>query len=140
MKNLRSILFVAGALLMASVAQAQQAKVTAFVPFDFVIGDRAYSAGQYWLKSAGESNTLLEISNDRNPGEVMVLSNSCETVLPSQQTKLVFRKMGENYFLSQVWVAGHLTGREFPRSRTEIRMAQNHEKAETVIVAANLVK
>jgi len=48
--------------------------------------------------------------------------------------------MGENYFLSQVWVAGHLTGREFPRSRTEIRMAQNHEKAETVIVAANLVK
>jgi hypothetical protein len=140
MKNLRSILFVVGALLMASVAQAQQAKVTAFVPFDFVIGDRAYSAGQYSLKSGAGSEKLLEISNDRTPGAVMVLSNSCENVQPSQETKLVFRRMGENYFLWQVWVAGHLTGREFPRSQTEIKMAQNHEKVETVIVAANLVK
>lgn len=44
--------------------------------------------------------------------------------------------MGDNYFLYQVWVAGRVSGREMPRSRTEVRLAQKHEKTKSVIVAA----
>jgi hypothetical protein len=46
--------------------------------------------------------------------------------------------MGGYYFLRQIWVAGNSSGRELSRSRTEVRLAQNHEKQESVIVAANI--
>jgi len=42
------------------------------------------------------------------------------------------------YFLRQVWVAGNARGRELPRSYTEFRLAQNYDKMESVIVAANI--
>jgi hypothetical protein len=51
MKNLRSVIFVLAVLLMATAANAQQTNVKANVPFDFVVGDRAYPAGEYSLKS-----------------------------------------------------------------------------------------
>ena len=139
MKSLKSILVVFAALLMAGVAQGQTTKVRAFIPFDFVVGDRAYSAGEYWLQST-RTQGVIQIGDARDSGSVMVLSNACETLAPAEQTKLVFRRMGDNYFLSQVWVEGRTVGREFPRSQVEIKMAQNHEKADAVIVAANLVK
>jgi hypothetical protein len=139
MKSLKSILVVFAALLMAGVAQAQTTKVTAFIPFDFVVGDRAYSAGEYWLNSTSTQG-VIQIDDARDSRSVMVLSNTCENLKPADQTKLIFRRMGDNYFLSQVWVKGHTVGREFPRSQVEIKMADNHEKADTVIVAANLVK
>lgn len=45
--------------------------------------------------------------------------------------------MGGEYFLQQIWVAGQARGRELPRSKAEMRLAQNHGKPESVIVAAN---
>jgi hypothetical protein len=44
------------------------------------------------------------------------------------------------YFLRQIWVAGDSRGRELPRSHSETQLAQNHEKAKSVIVAANIVR
>jgi hypothetical protein len=35
-----------------------------------------------------------------------------------------------------MWTAGDLTGREFPKGRIEVQLAQNHETPEVVIVAA----
>jgi hypothetical protein len=139
MKNLRPIFFVFAALLMAGVAQAQTTRVRALIPFDFVVGDRAYSAGEYWLNST-QTQGVIQIDDARDSESVMLLSNTCQKLAPSQDTKLVFHRMGDTYFLYQVWEKGHNYGREFPRSETEVKMAQNHEKADTVIVAANLVK
>ena len=53
MKNLRSILFVLAAH-PAGPGRSGPAKwlSSADVPFDFVVGDRAYPAGEYALKSA----------------------------------------------------------------------------------------
>jgi hypothetical protein len=46
--------------------------------------------------------------------------------------------VGDNYFLYEIWTAGNLSGREFSKSRAEVLLAQNHEKPELVIVAANI--
>jgi hypothetical protein len=135
MKNLRSILFALTVLLMASAAQAQQSKVLANVPFDFVAGDRAFAAGEYLFSN---SDTVLKITNAEQAKTEMTLSNACESGTPSADTKLVFDSMGGYYFLRQIWVAGDSRGRELPRSHTEVRLAQNHEKGQSVIVAANI--
>ncbi|MGB7727904.1 MAG: hypothetical protein WBL50_07720 [Candidatus Acidiferrum sp.] len=133
MKTVHSILFALTVLLLAPAAKAQGTKVLANVPFDFVVGDRAYPAGEYSFKQDG---IVLQIANTEQSGASIVLSNTCEITRPSDKTKLVFRRMGDYYFLYQVWVDGNVTGREFPRSHTEVRLAENHEETKSVIVAA----
>jgi hypothetical protein len=135
MKNLRSILALLVALFMATAAHAQQRALSATVPFNFIVGDRAYPAGDYLFRN---SDSVLKITNTEQAKTEVTLSNACESVTPSADTKLVFDRMGGYYFLRQIWVAGSFTGRELLRSRTEIRLAQNHEKQESVIVAANI--
>jgi hypothetical protein len=118
---------------MATAAHAQQTKVTATVPFNFIVGDRAYPAGDYLFSN---SNAVLTITNAEQAK--MTLSHACERGAPSADTKLVFDSMGGYYFLRQIWVEGSSSGRELPRSRTEVRLAQNHDQVESVIVAANI--
>jgi hypothetical protein len=136
MKNLRSVLFVLAALLLVPAARAQQNGVKADVPFDFVVGNRAYPAGEYILKSALNDNSLIRIENTQEVLSGFAVTNSCAKGMPSKETKLVFHRMGGHYFLYQVWTAGNVTGREFPKGRIEVQLAQNHETPEIVIVAA----
>jgi hypothetical protein len=135
MKNLRSILAASAVLLMATAAHAQQTTLSAAVPFNFIVGDRAYPAGDYLFSN---SESVLKITNADQAKTEQTLSNACESVARSADTKLVFDSMGGYYFLRKIWVAGNFRGRELPRSRTEVRLAQNHEKQESVIVAANI--
>jgi hypothetical protein len=140
MKNLRSVLFVLAAILIAPAAKAQQNGVKADVPFDLVVGNRAYPAGEYILKTAVNSNGVTRFENVQEVSIAFIPSNSCEAGKPATQTKLVFHRMGERYFLYQVWAAGNLTGREFPKGRVEIELAQIHENPEIVTVAAALTR
>jgi hypothetical protein len=134
MKSLRSALVALTVLLVATAAHAQSAKVAATIPFNFVAGDRAYPAGDYVLSNDG---SVLRIANTENmSNDELILSHACEKATPSDRTKLV----GGEYFLHQIWVDGETSGRELPRSKTERQLAQNHEKSESIIVAANLVK
>ena len=63
MKNLRSILFSLTILLLATAAQAQTTNVKANIPFDFVVGDHAYPAGEYTVKSLSQNSSALRIDN-----------------------------------------------------------------------------
>ena len=134
--RLRSFLIALTVLAMASVAKAQQTKVKANIPFDFYAGDRNYPAGEYAVSSITSNNSILRIDGNPEVSGTNLPSNACSLSRPSSQTKLVFHRMGGNYFLYQVWIEGNLDGRQFPMSRTEIRLAQN-DKMSTVIVAAN---
>jgi hypothetical protein len=138
MKNLRSVLGVLTVLLMATTAQAQQTHVKANVPFDFVVGDRAYPAGEYSLKSIVDDGSVIQIANAQEVTSADVMSHSCSNKTYADKTKLVFRRVGDNYFLYQIWTAGRLYGRELPKSKIELRLARNQEKSELVIVAANI--
>jgi hypothetical protein len=139
MKNLRSILIGLTVLLMASAAQAQQTNVRAKVPFDFVVGNQVYSAGEYSLKSILNSGPI-RLDNLQESTSATVMSIPCAAANPSASTKLVFHRMGDEYFLYQIWEEGNVSGRQFPVSPIERRMAQNHENSELVIVAANISK
>ena len=55
MKNLRSILLALTVLLLATAAQAQTTNVKASIPFNFVVGNHAYSAGEYTVKSMSKA-------------------------------------------------------------------------------------
>ena len=57
---------------------------------------------------------------------------------PATQTTLVFQRLGNNYFLYQIWTEGNSLGRQFRMSKKEVQLAKNYSKPELVIVAANI--
>jgi hypothetical protein len=140
MKNLRSVLFVLAVLFLATATRAQQNAIKADVPFDFAVGDRAYPAGEYTLKSTLHDAGVIRLDNTQQPIAGFIPSNSCDNGSPSKETKLVFHRVGSRYFLYQVWIAGNLTGRQFPKGRAEVEYARNQDKQELVIVAARLTR
>jgi hypothetical protein len=138
MKNLRSILLALTVLLLATAAQAQTTNVKANIPFDFVVGNHAYSAGEYTVKSISQNVAALRVDNAEESEEGITLSNACQKAQPATQTTLVFQRLGDNYFLYQIWTEGRSLGREFPMSKAEVKIAKNYSKPELVIVAANV--
>jgi hypothetical protein len=138
MKNLRSILFALTVLLLATAAQAQTTNVKANIPFDFVVGDHAYSAGEYTVKSVSQGSAAIRIDNADESEKGITLSNACSSGRPATGTKLVFQRLGNNYFLYQIWTEGNSTGREFRMSKTQVQLAKNYGEPELVMVAANI--
>ena len=137
MKNLRPALFGLAVLLLATAAQAQTTKVKASIPFDFVVGDQAYSAGDYTVKSLSQSSPAVRIDNADESEKGMTIAHSCRRLNPAEGTTLVFQRLGDNYFLYQIWTVGDTAGREFTMSKAQVQLA-NNSKPELVIVAANL--
>jgi len=138
MKNLRSVLLALTVLLLATAAQAQTTNVKANIPFDFVVGGHAYSAGEYTVKSMPQSSVAIRIDNADESEQGVTLSGTCEKAQPATQTTLVFQRLGNNYFLYQIWTEGNSAGREFPMSKKEVQLAKNYGKPQLVIVAANI--
>lgn len=138
MKNLRSMLLALTVLLLASAAQAQTTNVQATIPFDFVVGNHTYSAGEYTLKSLSQGSPAIRVDNADESEKGITIANACSSLQPATATKLVFQRLGDNYFLYQIWTAGNSIGREFTMSKTQVQLAKNYDKPELVIVAANI--
>jgi hypothetical protein len=125
-------------LLLATAAQAQTTNVKASIPFDFVVGDHAYTAGEYTVKSLSQSSSAIRIDNADESEKGITLANECQKGQPATQTTLVFQRLGNNYFLYQIWTEGNSLGRQFRVSKKETQLAMNYRKPELVVVAANI--
>jgi len=136
----RTLLVAAAALFLGSAAYAQEVNVRAKIPFDFMLGDKLYPAGEYALQTVMANNYSVYAKNEGGAKPALLLTDPQDSAKPAAQTKLVFRRVGDTYFLFQVWVAGSTIGREFPISHTEKQLALNGAKQETVIVAANIAR
>jgi hypothetical protein len=135
----RSMLLIAAAVTFGSVANAQSVNVRATVPFNFVVGDQVYPAGDYSIRTLGlTSDTFLCLRSQVASEPIVVQARKNTAMIPATQTKLVFHRVGISYFLYQVWSAGSDVSREFPKSHTELRMARNGSAGSQVIVAGNL--
>jgi hypothetical protein len=121
-KGLTMLMLVIGlALASAAVANGQSGQqVTAQIPFEFNVADQTMHSGQYQVNRANGAGDVLEIRNTAGTGRTMRLTSP--VIAKDQQdkrAKLVFHRYGSTYFLSQVWLDGRSTGREFSRSKQE---------------------
>jgi hypothetical protein len=106
--------------------------VKADVPFEFTVGDTAFRPGHYevWLTWDG----LVWVRSAKTGAKVMN-SQTARSGIPAQQTKLVFHRVDDRYFLSQVWLDGRSAGRELPTTRLE-RELWSKAKPQTVDLLA----
>ena len=129
-------------LVFDSAAHAQEINVRTRVPFNFVLGDKVYPAGEYTIQTAMAKTSFLSINNQGGTTQSLTTSFPCissQQVIPANRAKLVFRRIGNTYFLFRVWVGGSSVGREFPRSHRGTLMVKNEPKIETAIFATNIV-
>jgi len=127
---------IAASVLVVPAVQAQRV-LTADVPFAFTVGSSQMPAGAMEVEQVGDRATLIENAD----GSARVLGLYAYAG-PSKagETKLVFDKVGDRYFLRQIWTSARGQGLSVPESNLEKEMqASNREfgggGAETVIVA-----
>src|SRR5580765_1913115 len=137
MKVMHSAFLGLGLLLAVSAAQAQEPRVKANIPFDFVVGDRVMPAGEYQVNEMGASGGVIAILSDDRKANALVLTSACETSGRSNSSKLVFHAIGGRYFLSQVWTQGYSQGRQLRESKAEIELAKNGTASKDLVLAAN---
>jgi hypothetical protein len=111
------------AMAFTRVAQAQESMVVN-IPFDFVAGNTQMPAGEYSVKTTGPTNVLLLISRDDSAASAFINTNPAVASEPKTESKLIFNRYGDRYFLSQVWTAGNASGRQLLKSAREKEMAQ----------------
>jgi hypothetical protein len=122
MRTKRYAYIAAAVLFFANLGLAHaETPVKASIPFDFVAGGKAMPAGTYTFRDAlPSSNTQLALSDGRGHG-VLAAATMLDTHEPG--SKLVFRKHGDSYFLSDVFSP---TGRlHFNSDRSESKLAKS---------------
>jgi len=136
---------VFGALMTLIVAfsitvpafQAQQTIMRANVPFAFAIDSKQMPAGAYEVTKVGDRATLIETADHHN--QVLGIYQYAESN-KAGATKLVFDKIGDSYFLREIWSSASDQGLQVPASKREKEVlsatrSNSGDGAETVIVA-----
>lgn len=126
------------ALALLAVTQTVRAQepVLVNIPFEFTAGKMTLPAGEYRVLQEFASPALLIQRTDRSAA-TYVISMAVASNQPQAQTKLVFHRYGNAYFLAQVWRAGGSQGREIPKSAKEKEqtIARNEAPDQVTIVA-----
>ncbi|SRR5258708_27589110 len=127
------------AVFMVGDSVAQTIRMKAAVPFEFIVNGSTLPAGQYTIQSFGtaDGRTLLVRNTDADQ-KATINGIGMESLNAVKETKLVFHRYGNRYFLAQVWIAGSQGGQEFPRSHRESELAKDYSNTpqEVDVVAA----
>jgi hypothetical protein len=127
------------AMANTRVAQAQEPLVVN-IPFDFVAGTAQLPAGEYSVKVSGPTQSVLLISRKDAAMSAFINTNPAVSSAPQTESKLIFNRYGDRYFLAQVWQEGNTQGRQLLKSsrEKEVALTANLETKGQVILVAGL--
>jgi hypothetical protein len=86
------------------------------VPFSFVAGHSTLPAGQYEISIDDNKHLICIKGTVANPS-MFLLSQPTEAPAVREDSKVVFKRRGDEYSLSGLWVAGEKSGQEVPQPR-----------------------
>jgi hypothetical protein len=112
--------------LISAHAQASYRVGAMNVPFAFEYGSHQFAAGEYTIARVGDK--IISISNGTTVGMSMILPSLDQNA--ALRNKLVFDKVGSQYFLRQIYTAGSRVHAECRESKTEkqalVRQSVSH--------------
>ena len=107
--NHRLWVLVAAVSLVLAVGPATafaQEIVTINVPFPFLAAGTTHPAGEYRLSVSENKEELTITPMKGSPTVELVQSRLAAVKAPEQADRAVFDKVGNTYYLSEVWLAG----------------------------------
>jgi hypothetical protein len=125
-----------GLLLTAVSVSAQSLPIKVNVPFNFTANKVTMPAGEYTIEPIGTSSArALLFSGSSAHLRQIVLTLACESSTNVQQTKLVFHRYGDRYFLAQIWLQGDKIGQQLPKGKREAEVALDYPAQQVELVA-----
>jgi hypothetical protein len=129
-----------GLMAATETARAQQPLVVN-IPFAFAAGRMALPAGEYRIQKVAYDSSILLIERTDHAAGTVVMSLAAQANAKQAQSKLVFHRYDNRYFLSQIWIAGSVRGRELTKSPQEKEQssAAHNEMPDQVTIVARLL-
>ena len=108
------------------------------VPFSFQDGSRTFPAGQYAIQPTRDHTLVVRNRDGEQLGLIMTIGE--QTADAPRSSMRVFHRYGEQYFLSDVWLADSMIGHQLVVSRAEkaLRGAKAKRTAPGTQVALNV--
>jgi hypothetical protein len=117
------LLAVLATLGVASAYAQVDTTIQASIPFNFTVRGRTLPAGMYYIKQLNDTDpNLLEIRSADYRRVAIFTTIDDQAARAPKSSELVFDRIGDKYFLSQVWVKGNNIGEELPKTRADRRM------------------
>jgi hypothetical protein len=108
------------ATLSIAIFAGVSIKLTANVPFDFMVNGKTLPSGHYTVEQGNTQNTLV-IRNWETKQAIGAITQNCE-VGAGSKPQLIFRRYGNQYFLVQAIDGAR--GSELPKSKAEREAAK----------------
>ena len=143
MTTLMAVAMFAMTLAVASVHAQNAGSISVTIPFEFAAAGKTLPAGDYYVRrSLDGARVVMRIESKNCSLTVDLPTHGVQSADIQNESKLVFNKYGEQFFLSQVWAAGRSTGEELNKTSRERglqrEMAGRVGKPETINIAARL--
>ena len=140
MKSLRSqiticLLFTATAITLSAQTTPSQRLMTVNIPFAFSVENHSLPEGEYMIFTVTPERSIRIVSRDgKHSAIVNTLPNYAN--LPSGNSRLVFHRYGDEYFLTQVWTAGQDVARNPLSTKRAMEIAGSGGNPQTFTVLA----
>jgi hypothetical protein len=115
----RHIVWISGALLMASASAQERAydKVVVDLPANTWVGGEKLAAGKYEMRqlpSPGDaSNVILVNEKSNREYAASAISERALKNIPVEKTEVTLQRVGTEYYLDHIWIAGRDFGYKF---------------------------
>jgi hypothetical protein len=139
-RNLFTILsLVVMAVMFNATGAYAQSFARADVPFAFNVGAAQLPAGTYEVKVLSESPYEIRIQNSQTRASALSIARSQGA--PNGESKLVFHRIGTQYFLSEIWrdSAGGMvvpTSKQEEELKKELQLAKGPADGNQKVIVA----
>jgi len=108
-------------LLTFSSAFGQSDRQTIIhIPFNFSVGEKSFPSGKYVIeRNRNNSDTVWVIRNKETDRSAIVVTRPARANDVVEETRLVFNRYDDLYFLSEFWIIDSQTGHQIPTSNRE---------------------
>jgi hypothetical protein len=133
-------LLVAGGQGVAN-AQIGDTTIEANITHAFTVGTTTLPAGKYEIKALFDTDPdTFEIRSADGRTAAIFETHSAQANRTPRRTELVFNKLGDSYFLSQIWLEGSDVGNELVKTKAEKKLEEGGIASEHPSIVANISK
>lgn len=100
--------------------------VEADIPFGFTVNDNTLPAGEYSIRRVSPENPgVMVISSKEGHQNAHFVVNSAQAKTEPHKTELIFDRVGDQYFLSEIFESWDVNGVQLPKPRGERKLEKN---------------
>jgi hypothetical protein len=102
------------------------------IPFEFAAGSKTLPAGEYYVRRNIEgARVVIQIRSIDGSRSLNLPIHAVTGTDIQPESKLVFNKYGDHYFLSQVWISGRSNGEKAARTSREVMLQRELSRRST---------